>query len=843
MPILSINDAKKSRLEKLIERKYPDQLQAGIKVEMEHTDNPAVARKIACDHLSEDPEYYTKLAEAGLVDEPEARAMLPVRLEKAKPGPGLVAIKKRTKDGRTITYWTRPELSHERKMAKEPEQVQSEHSEPKPDESKIFRNALGVPEPQAIISVFGAKYGQPGSGYLSLRAESDVHDKRWPYESRDVSHIVKEMESDEWECTVSKDGYNAPVIHCVHKPTKKKLEELQRKRDEKWSEAKDVFIRYGNLPPGGYSTDWSSGKKEKGVSVFRGKILPTGEVKPILSTDQQQGTFFMGGITNRPVFVLEGEVVGTGADGEPVMKNPKKHKPEDYAKKIFQKSVSLVLHKSEPQKVVALDFDGVLNSYSSGWQGHDKTDDPVPGAAGAIRELWENGFKVVIYSARANEPKGVQAIRDFLAEKLDIDPKGIDITDKKPIADVYVDDRAINFAGDWKKTLAAIKGFKSWIGKSLTWSGHKLQGHTKIHGMDISIENRKGSVRRGVDKDGHEWATKMHFAYGYIRGTVGKDKDHLDCYVGPNPESQRVFIIHQNDPVTGKYDEDKVMLGWNTPEEAKAAYLKQYDRPGFFGSMDEADIDSFKAACFDKANHGKKLMVKSEGGEQPKRRFYIKKTEAPIGDHSIKGKPGYHLEGPAGQRRWHKDAGLNNLIGSAHQNIGDFEEGKFPRYQSISLGQTNPYLAEHGGLKKLPLKMRQAHLRKILEKHSHEVDREMIARIPEYLEHPVAIYKGDPDRNPGTIIVLTDQYSLEGKPLMVAILPSEEDGENYVQSIYGRWKRYFTDMDKSRVIFRDSEKYPAWQFAERTMDRGLPEQGTQKSIASPVLVVNKAISW
>jgi RNase H-fold protein (predicted Holliday junction resolvase) len=146
--------------------------------------------------------------------------------------------------------------------------------------------------------------------------------------------------------------------------------------------------------------------------------------------------------------------------------------------------------------------------------------------------------------------------------------------------------------------------------KSLTFSGWKLQGRKKVHGMDVSIENRKGSVRRGVDKDGHEWATKMHFSYGYIRGTVGKDKDHLDCYLGPDPESRRVFIIHQNDPVTGNYDEDKVMLLFSTPEEAKAAYLKQYDRPGFFGEMDETDIDTFKEHALDKKNHGKKLVIK-----------------------------------------------------------------------------------------------------------------------------------------------------------------------------------------------------------------------------------------
>lgn len=38
------------------------QLDVGAHVEMEHTNDPTVARKIAQDHLDEDPEYYSKLA-------------------------------------------------------------------------------------------------------------------------------------------------------------------------------------------------------------------------------------------------------------------------------------------------------------------------------------------------------------------------------------------------------------------------------------------------------------------------------------------------------------------------------------------------------------------------------------------------------------------------------------------------------------------------------------------------------------------------------------------------------------------------------------------------------------
>ncbi len=44
----------------------PKELKMGIKVEMEHTDDPAKAKLIALQHLAEDPKYYTKLASLGL---------------------------------------------------------------------------------------------------------------------------------------------------------------------------------------------------------------------------------------------------------------------------------------------------------------------------------------------------------------------------------------------------------------------------------------------------------------------------------------------------------------------------------------------------------------------------------------------------------------------------------------------------------------------------------------------------------------------------------------------------------------------------------------------------------
>ena len=145
------------------------------------------------------------------------------------------------------------------------------------------------------------------------------------------------------------------------------------------------------------------------------------------------------------------------------------------------------------------------------------------------------------------------------------------------------------------------------VQKSLTYSGYPLQGHTTFAGLKISIENRKGSIRRGVDSDGHKWAIKMNYDYGYIRGTEGVDGDHVDCYLGGNENARNVYIIHQKIPGTNTYDEDKCMLGFNTLEEAKRAYFSQYDKSGFFGGVDTVPIEVFKKKVLQKKWRGKKL--------------------------------------------------------------------------------------------------------------------------------------------------------------------------------------------------------------------------------------------
>lgn len=126
--------------------------------------------------------------------------------------------------------------------------------------------------------------------------------------------------------------------------------------------------------------------------------------------------------------------------------------------------------------------------------------------------------------------------------------------------------------------------------------------HTKYQGLDIAIENPAGTTRSGVSKDGHAWETHMKYAYGFLKRADGADGEGVDVYVGPAEDADNAYVIHQNSPETGQFDEDKVMLGFADGESAKTAYLQHYDDPDFFGTMTEIPMKTFKEAVNSKSD-------------------------------------------------------------------------------------------------------------------------------------------------------------------------------------------------------------------------------------------------
>ena len=111
-------------------------------------------------------------------------------------------------------------------------------------------------------------------------------------------------------------------------------------------------------------------------------------------------------------------------------------------------------------------------------------------------------------------------------------------------------------------------------------AGNYKKGHVRIGAFDISVEQPKGSVRRGKDADGNEWESKMNNTYGYFRGTEGVDGDHIDVFLSNDIDGwngRKVFVVDQYNP-DGTFDEHKVMLGFNDADDAKSNYLANYEK-------------------------------------------------------------------------------------------------------------------------------------------------------------------------------------------------------------------------------------------------------------------------
>ena len=109
-------------------------------------------------------------------------------------------------------------------------------------------------------------------------------------------------------------------------------------------------------------------------------------------------------------------------------------------------------------------------------------------------------------------------------------------------------------------------------------------------GLPITIENPEGSVRRWKNDAGETGKTTMFYRYGYIEGTVGADNEEIDCFVGHNPYAPNVYVIR-----LGKDDrEEKIMLGFDSQESARDAFLAHYQDQNYLGEMTEMPMYLFK---------------------------------------------------------------------------------------------------------------------------------------------------------------------------------------------------------------------------------------------------------
>ena len=138
---------------------------------------------------------------------------------------------------------------------------------------------------------------------------------------------------------------------------------------------------------------------------------------------------------------------------------------------------------AEFKPTICLDFDGVIHKYSKGWQNGEIYDDIMPGFIEWAEKAMPY-LKLVIYSSRSKTPEGIAKMKAWLRTQvtqhfdcefhhgspaefdramalLDV----ITFSDTKPTAWLTIDDRAVQFNGNWNDpqyTVEAIKDFRPW---------------------------------------------------------------------------------------------------------------------------------------------------------------------------------------------------------------------------------------------------------------------------------------------------------------------------------------------------------------------------------------------
>ena len=122
-------------------------------------------------------------------------------------------------------------------------------------------------------------------------------------------------------------------------------------------------------------------------------------------------------------------------------------------------------------KTLCIDFDGVIHSYTSGWQGATViADEPVELAfkwltflANRYTPGGDPEFELCIYSSRSKDPGGIEAMiewfhRHGLAEEV---LELLSFPTQKPAAWLTIDDRAFCFEGEFPSARFMLE-FKPW---------------------------------------------------------------------------------------------------------------------------------------------------------------------------------------------------------------------------------------------------------------------------------------------------------------------------------------------------------------------------------------------
>lgn len=108
--------------------------------------------------------------------------------------------------------------------------------------------------------------------------------------------------------------------------------------------------------------------------------------------------------------------------------------------------------------VIAIDFDDTLQDRSNVLPGY-RMGQPTRGAILATQRIAQDHTIIIFTARRVQDPRVYKAVEDWL-NHFQIPHSGI-TNIKRPEFEVYIDNRALRFNGDWANTLADLKRLES----------------------------------------------------------------------------------------------------------------------------------------------------------------------------------------------------------------------------------------------------------------------------------------------------------------------------------------------------------------------------------------------
>lgn len=123
-----------------------------------------------------------------------------------------------------------------------------------------------------------------------------------------------------------------------------------------------------------------------------------------------------------------------------------------------------------PSKMkIAVDLDGTLIEYGE-WKGRENLGKALPGAHEAILKLYQEGHELILFTTRlhpgmcAKDGVSLKDEKKRIEEHLKAEGLGFftELTGSKPLAEVYIDDRAVRHIS-WEGTLHELEAIQAKV--------------------------------------------------------------------------------------------------------------------------------------------------------------------------------------------------------------------------------------------------------------------------------------------------------------------------------------------------------------------------------------------